>query len=382
MPIRLLFVSALLVTCSFCLGQTEQRSWTSSDQQQSPSGSWNPTRTRTTHTENSGRTVEMQSLERLGPDGRYVPYLDTQKETIRVNATTTRTIERTFVRNPDGGKQLMQVTEEENRTLSGGEQKMVRTTSNPDVNGQLQVVRREMQDTRQTGPDSQQISTTVLSPDINGGLAPSLKAEEHRVRSNDTVQYRQSTLLPDGNGNWQLSEVREGIIKESSKEKTKVQEENVLRPGSDGKLALSERTVTKESGDGPGEKRQTVENYSTQVPGGFGDGSLQLNQRVTTVHQARPQGGESTMQQVEQRNPAAPTEAPRLTQRAIDIVRPTLSGVRDQTRTTQSLDANGNLGVVWIDTRQVSGSPTIQVDTKNNNRPTVQVNTTTTSKPR
>jgi hypothetical protein len=378
---RILFVSILFGFGFLCLSQTDQKSWTSTDQQQGPTGNWNPTRSSTTHTENSGRTMDTQSVERLGPDGRYVPYLDTEKETIRVNATTTRTIERAFVRDPDGGKQLMQVTEQETRTLPGGEQRMMRTTSNPDANGQLQVVRREMQNTRQTGPDSQEISTTVLSPDINGGLAPSLKTQERRIRSKDTVQYRQSTLLPDGNGNWQLNEVREGVIKENSKEHSKEQEENVLRPGSDGKLALSERNVTKESDDGRGEKRQTVESYSAQVPGGFGDGSLQLNQRVTTVHQARPQGGESTVQEVEQRNPAAPSAAPRLTQRTIDIVRPTLGGAQDQTRTTQSLDANGNLGVVWIDTGKVSGSA-IQVDTRKNEKPAVQVNTTNSSKPK
>ncbi|HYL15376.1 MAG TPA: hypothetical protein VEV41_20235 [Terriglobales bacterium] len=376
---RILFVSALLVLCPVCLAQTDQKSWTTTDQQ-SPSGNWNPTRSSTTHTENSGRTVDTQSVQRLGPDGRHVPYLDTEKETIRVNATTTRTIERAFARNPDGGKQLMQVTEEETRTLPGGDQKVVRTTSNPDGNGQLQVIRREMQSTHQTGPDSQEISTTVLSPDINGGLAPSLKAQERRLRSKDTVQYRKSTLLPDGNGNWQLSEVREGVTREDGKERTN--EENVLRPGSDGKLALTERTVTKESESGPGEKRQTVESYSTQVPGGFGDGSLQLNQRVTTLHQARPQGGESTVQEVEQRNPGSPTQSPRLTQRTIDIVRPTLGGAREQTRTIQSLDPNGNVGVVWIDTGHLSGSPTIQVDTKKNDKPAVQVNTTSTSKPR
>jgi hypothetical protein len=380
MQSRILFLSGLLLLSFFCLAQTDEKSSTSTGQQQSSSSTWNPTRTSTAHKENDGRTVDTRSVQRLGPDGSYVPFLDTEKETIRVNATTTRIIERTFGRDPDGGKKLMQVTEEETRTLAGGEQKVVRTTSNPDVNGQLQVIRREMQDARPTGSNSQEINTTVLSPDINGGFTPSLKVEEHRTRNKDTVQYRKSTLLPDGNGNWQLNEVREGVIKDNGKEQTK--EENVLRPGSDGKLAIEERTVTKESEDRPGEKRQTVESYSTQVPGGVGDGSLQLNQRVTTTHETRPGGGESTVQEVEQRNPASPAESPRLTERTIDIVRPTLSGAREQTRSVQSLDANGNLGAVWIDMGKISGAPSIQVDTKKSDNPAVKVNTASPSQQR
>jgi len=239
----------------------------------------------------------------------------------------------------------------------------------------------EMQNTRPTGAGTQEITTTVLSPDINGGFTPSLKTEEHRTKSKDAVQYRKSTLLPDGNGNWQVNEVSEGTIRDSGKEQTK--EENILRPGSDGKLAVEERTVTKESQDKAGETRQTVESYSTQVPGGVGDGRLQLNQRVTTIRQVRPGGGQSTVEEVEQPNPRSPAESPRLTQKSIDIVRPTLSGAQEQTRTIQSLDANGNLGVVWIDTAKISGTPTIQVDTKKktDNSP-VQVNTVSPSKQR
>ena len=140
--------------------------------------------------------------------------------------------------------------------------------------------------------------------------------------------------------------------------------------------------MTKESEEGPGERRQTVESYSTQVPGGVGDGSLHLNQRVTTTHQTRPEGGESTVQEVEERNPASPAESPRLTQKTIDIVRPTLSGAQQRTQSVQSLDADGNLGTVWIDTGKISGAPTIQVDTKKPDNSAVKVNPASPSKPR
>lgn len=291
--------------------------------------------------------------------GRYEPYQDVQKETVRVNATTVRTIERTFGRDPDGRKTLVQVTEEEKRSLPGGEVKVVRTTSNPDANGGLQIVQRETQDTRQTSPNVQETKTTLLTPSSNGGLVPSRQTEERQTKSTgNNVEFRKSTLLPDLNGNWQLSEVREGTIKEDGKERTK--DERVLRPGSDGNLSVVERTVGKESETAKGEKRYTVETYSTDLPGG--DGRLLLEQRVTSAHRKDQTGTESTEVQTEQRNPGEPSAGLRVTQKAIDIVRPGAGGSNRETQTIQSLDSNGNLGVVSVDTRKQDNTSAIQIE--------------------
>jgi len=64
------------------------QSWTASSQQGSPGGVVNPTRTNETHTEADGRVVDRTSVETLGPDGPYVPYSDTEKESRRINDTT------------------------------------------------------------------------------------------------------------------------------------------------------------------------------------------------------------------------------------------------------------------------------------------------------
>lgn len=335
-----------------------KRSWTSSTQQQLP-GSANPTRTSESHTEAGGRTVDSQSIERMGMYGRYEPYLDVQKETVKVDATTVRTVERTFGRDSDGRKTLVQVTEEEKRSLPGGEVKVVRTTSNPDANGGLQIVQRELQDTRQTSPNVQETKTTLLTPSSNGGLVASRQSEERQTKSGgNNVEFRKSTLLPDLNGNWQLSEVREGTVKDAGKDR--VREESVLRPGSDGNLALVERTVAKESVNATGEQRGTVETYATDLPGG--DGRLSLEQRVTTIHRKGEDGTQSTEVQTEQQNPGQPGEGLRLTQKAIDIVRPGLGDTNRETQTIQSVDSNGNLGVVSVDTRKQDGASAIQVN--------------------
>ena len=299
-------------------------------------------------------------------DGRYAPYLDVQKETIKADANTVRTIERTFGRDSDGRKTLVQVTEEEKHILPGGAVKVVRNTSNPDANGALQIVQREIQDTRQISPSVQETKSTILTASPNGGLAASAETTERQTKTSDhTVEFRKSTLLPDSNGNWQLSEVREGTVKDDGKDRTK--EERVLQPGSDGNLSVVARTVSKESQNTAGEKRDTVETYSNNLPGTPIDGSLRLNQRVVTVYRKSEDGVQSTTKQVEQRNPGQPSDSLRVTEQAIDIVRPGISqpgsgGTRRETQTIRVLDSNGSLGVVSVDTRKQDNSPAIQVD--------------------
>jgi hypothetical protein len=351
------------------------KSWSSTSEQQSASGNVNPTRSSIQHTESKGRTVDTQTLERIGMDGKYVPYLDVERESVKVDATTTRTVERTYGRDPDGQRKLMTVTEEETRSLPGGEQKVVRNVSNPDLNGGLQLVRREIQDTRQTSAKTQETRTTVLSPDVNGGLKPSMQIEEHQTKSSDhAVEFKKSTLLPDGAGNLQVMEVRQGTIKEEGTQ-GKTTEESVLRPDADGKLAVVERTVSKEAESAPGEKHETVETYSTAVPGAAADGSLHLTQRVTTVQRKRADGGQMTEQRVEERNPGNPGDSPRVTQKVIDIVRPGISGPANEKRTTLSLDSTGSLGVVWVDTGKTDNPAAIQVDTKTAPAPTTSSGT-------
>jgi hypothetical protein len=336
------------------------QSWTATTREQLPTN-LNPSKTSETHTASGGRTVDNQSIETIGMYGRYAPYLDLQKETLKVDANTVRTVERAFGRDSEGRKTLVQVTEEEKRTLPGGEVKVVRTTSNPDANGGLQVVQREVQDTMQINPNVQETKSTVFTASTNGGLAASMQTTERDTKTGDhTVEFRKSTLLPDLNGGWQTGEVREGTIKSDGTDRTR--EERVLRPGADGTLAVVERTVSKESENAAGEKRGTVETYSNNLPGTPVNGSLRLNLRVTTVHRKGEDGTQSTTKQVEQRNPAQPSDSLQVTREAIDIVRPGLDGATRQTQTLRSLDSNGGLGVVSVDTRKQDNAPAVQID--------------------
>jgi len=340
-------------------GSGADQSWTATTRQEM-SGSLNPTRTTEAHVGSGGRVVDTRSIESMGMYGRYTPYLDLKKETVKVDANTVRTVERSFGRDSEGRKTLVQVTEEEKRSLPGGEVKVVRTTSNPDANGGLQVVQREVQDTKQINPNVQETQSTFLTLSTNGGLAASMQTTERNTRTSDhSLEFRKSTLLPDLNGGWQVGEVREGTVKDDGKDRTK--DERVLRPGADGNLSVVERTVSKEFQNAAGEKRSTVETYSNNLPGSPVDSSLRLNQRVTTVQRKGDSGAQSTAKQVEQRNPAQPSDSLQLTRETIDIVRPGFGGTTRETQTLRSLDSSGTLGVVSVDTRQQNNAPAIQV---------------------
>jgi hypothetical protein len=359
-----LSVSTLTGPCAHAQAQgssdASSPSWTATTQQQLPSSD-NPTRTSETHTESGGRVIDNQSVQAMGTDGHYEPYLDVQKESIKIDANTTRTVERTFGRDSDGRKTLVQVTEEEKRTLPGGEVKVVRTTSDPDANGALQTVQREVLATRQISPNVQETKSTLLTASPNGGLTPSVQTTDRETKTGDhNIDFRKSTSLPDSNGNWQLSEVREGTVKDAGKDRTK--EERILRPGTDGNLSVVERTVSKESENAAGEKRETVATYSTNLPGTPIDDSLHLNQQVTTVYRKSQDGTQSTATQIEHRNPADPGDSLRVTQEAIDIIRPGGAGTTRETQTLQSMDSNGELGVVSVDTRKQDNSPAVHVD--------------------
>jgi len=313
----------------------------------------NPSRTMESHAKSGNRSVDKQRVEVLGPDGRYQPDSDTEKETIQVNATTTRTVVRTYRWDGNGRRYLMRVTEEEARSSASGDAQVIRTTSNSDVNGHLQVVQRDVADTRKTSPDAQETKTTIFLGDGNGGLIPSLQTRELQKRSADhSLEVKKTTLVPDGNGNWKVGEVKESTIKEDGKDRTT--DERVSIPDLEGRLSEVSRTVGKETETAAGEKSNTVEKYSMDIPGIAGDGSLRLKQRVTTV-QKNDSDSKTAEQQVEQPT-GNPSDGLQASSRTKYTVRYAASGTQ-QTKTTQTRDGSGNFNVVSVETQKSDEPP-------------------------
>ena len=354
---------AVYLVSGFAFSQTSDsqtgeahKSWTSTTDQQSDGA--NPTRTTESHTQSGNRTLDNQSVQRRGSNGQFEPYQDIERETVKVNATTVRTTTRTFGRDSDGAKTLVQVTEEERRSLPGGDSNVIRITSNPDASGNLQLVQREVETTKRISKNIEETKTTVMLLGINGGLSPAMQVQERRERGANTVESQKTTLLPDGVGNWQVSETRHDITRQDGKNRST--EERVSRPDPEGKLAEISRTVSKESETAPGEKHNTSETYSVDVPGSSRDGSLHLVERSTVAQSTSSTGQQTTQRQVEQPDPGNPDSGLQVTILTTDSVSPGASGAQ-ATRTIQMRDPNGSLEVVSVDTTKSDKVNTVQV---------------------
>jgi hypothetical protein len=172
------------------------------------------------------------------------------------------------------------------------------------------------------------------------------------------VETEKTTWLPDVNGKWQLSEIRQNIPTQEAKDHQI--EERVFRPDSEGKLGQISRVVSQESESTSGEKRSVVETYSIDVPGTTRDGRLHLVERKTSTGSSSSTGERATEEKVEQTNPGDPGSDLRVTVLVDGRMVPGPSG-EQSTVTIRARDSNGNFGIVSVDTTKADRIPTIQV---------------------
>ncbi len=363
------FASALWAQSSASQASSTNQSWTDTSVSQSDSA--NPTRTVDSHSQSGNRTLDNQSIQALGSDGNYQPFQDIEKETIKMDENITRTITRTFGRDADGAKTLVQVTEEEQHARAGGASSVVRSTSNPDANGNLQVVQREIQETTtmKSGNNVEETTkTTVMLPGPDGGLAPAMMTQEHSTQTGGAVDSKKTTFLPDGSGNWQVGEVKETKTQEQGNNRTT--EEQVSRPDANGTLTQISAKVSKES-KGAAEKRSMEDDYSVNVPGTPQDGALHLVERAISTQGVPAPGVQNNTTKIEQVNPGEPDAGLRVTVVTFDGVRTGLSGTRS-TETIQQLDANGDMAVVSVDTTQSDSNHAINIEIAPSGQPKQQ----------
>jgi hypothetical protein len=352
---RLLIILCFAFSALAQSGGDPNKSWTATtDSTDSTTGA--QTRRTESHKEAGNRTLDTQSTQ-IYRSGRYEPFQDVETETVKLNATTTRTVVRTFGRDSNGQKTLLQVSEEEKQELKDGEAKTVRTISNPDLEGRLQLIQREVADTRKIDADTSETKSIVFLPGVNG-MAASMQTQERQHRNADTIDFQKTTLLPDGAGNWQAGEVKRGTIKDDGKSRSS--EERVSRQNADGQLSEVSRTLAKESKAPSGESRSTVETFSTDVPGSAPDGHMHLVQRVTGTRSGNPNGAQTTRQQLEQIKPGDPSAGLQITVTSTNVQASGASGTQ-ATQTLQARDPGGNMNVVTVDMTKSTKTPPVEV---------------------
>ena len=323
----------------------------------------NSSRTTESHRKSGNRTVDKQRIEFLGPNGGYQPAVETETETVEVDATTTRTLVRTYQFDANGQRTLARVSEQEARTTASGGVRTENKVSASDVNGHFQVIRREVADTKTVSPGVEETKSTVYQRDSYGGFSQAVQTQEVKThKGDDSVGVKKTTLMPDGNGSWKVSDVTEKTISADGKDRTT--EESVSRPDLDGRLQERSRTVTKEGLTSTGEKTSTVESYSVFSPG-YSDSSMHLNQRVTSIKK-KGANGETTERQIEEPNSGNPSDGARVSGRAKYVVKYAAPGTQQasqETKTFEARDANGNFHVISTETEK-STQPAAQPPAK------------------
>jgi hypothetical protein len=318
----------------------------------------NPTRIIESHNQNGNRTLDTRSvLREVG--GHFEPYQDIETETLQRDAATICITTRTYGQDSNGKKTLVQVTEEERRTLPGGDSSVLRVTSNPDLDGRLQPVQRDVVETRRIGVDVEETRATVLLLTIDG-LAPVLKTDEIRRRTgNDKVAFQETTLLFDGAGNWEVAEKRQGASRQEGNNRST--EERIFQRDHEGNLGEVSRVVSTSSETAFREKSSTAETYSIDVPGTTRDGRMHLVERTSITQRSSAPGEQTTERQAEKLNPGDPASGLRVSVLTSEGLRSGPLG-EESTVTIRTRDSNGNFGIVSVDTTKSDRISTIQIE--------------------
>jgi len=174
------------------------------------------------------------------------------------------------------------------------------------------------------------------------GSAAAVTAQSQPAR-HDTTQ-----LTRDLNERWQPMEARSVEIRDVGPSE-RWEEETIRRPDSSGALVLSERHITHRF-EANGIQQAVTETFAPDVPAPSGFTShMTLRERVRVSTTATPDGGRQTIEEVERRSDAAPSDPVQVVRRVVETVR---NAGPDRWVTERQIferDLNGRLVPIGID---------------------------------
>ena len=124
----------------------------------------------------------------------------------------------------------------------------------------------------------------------------------------------------DMNGRWQPTEIRSAEIRTIGPSE-RLEEETIRHPDVNGTMVVDEKSVTRRWEEN-GREQTVIETYSRDAAGYIrDDGRLELSRRVRITTTPTAGGGRDTVEEMEGRNPAAPTDPVRVVRRSVTTVR-------------------------------------------------------------
>jgi len=281
----------------------------------------------------------VETSEKPDIEGRLVPFQEVAVETTRVAPAATQTRREVFAFDLERRRQLVGAVESVREALANGDTSAVHTTWAPDVNGRRAVLSRQVERTRSSPPEVHRTETSLFVPHLGDALRETERSFHEERRVTPGVVGRESMYsIRDANGRWQPVETRRGEAREIGASE-RIDDETVQRLDVNGKLVDDERTVTR-SFSANARDHAVIETYARS------DGRLVLSQRVHRTTTANPDGGRYTVEEVEGRNPVAPSEPLRVIRRIVMTVRPLRAGGWITEQELFERDVNGRLLLV------------------------------------
>ena len=279
----------------------------------------------------------VETSEKPDLEGRLVRAHEVVVETTRAPAGTQTTRE-VFAFDLERRRRLVEAVESVQETLANGDTSTVHTTWAPDVNGRRAVLSRQVERARSLPSDVHQTETILLVPHLGDALRETERSfrEERRI-STGVIGHESTYSIRDVNGRWQPIETRRGEARETGAAE-RIDEETVQRLDVNGKLVDDERTVTRSFSENARE-HAVIETFARS------GGRLVLSQRVHRTTTAMPDGGRDTVEEVEERNPVAPSDPMRVTRRIVTTVRRVTGGWVTEQEVFER-DVNGRLLLV------------------------------------
>jgi len=146
------------------------------------------------------------------------------------------------------------------------------------------------------------------------------------------------------------------VSSREANDQSRTEEEQIYRSESTGRLSLSEQVYRTYSRDSEGNEQWIIDTHRKNIGGTtqYGDGRLHLDRRVRIVRESLPGGRERTVQEVEQRNPVAPSEDLRVVERTVTTSRPVRNGESELEVEVKALGGNGQMKTILTQKMRVS----------------------------
>jgi hypothetical protein len=305
-----------------------------------------------TRTESGGREVISETVEVPGINGKLETAKKTTTETVAVGSNAVRIKREVFGNGPQGPLSLIETSVADQQNFPDGTSRTTTNTWAPDLSGRLNQSSREVTETKSVGANVRQTETTRYLPSINEPLRETERVmkTERRVRP-DLVQTDSQRSFRDTNGQWQTTETRSQEVRTVGRGEV-VEEETVRLVDSDGKLAVSEKTVTNRSTKN-GSDQVVTESYSPYTPGRAQSGNaLALSQRIRVTTTPTANGGRQTITETEAPDPVVLNGPIRVVARTVETVRQIRPDVWETQRQTFTLDGTGRLVLTTDDKEQ------------------------------